>query len=159
MPRRRQFGQLPPRYRFALNPSAEIRVARCPRCQALTYPRKFALRIHIEPDELRVFGKTGKVCPRCEFIICHQDELEAELTEHCARLRPAVVGHPYLVVGTVALKTWRAGLTHPKTLAEVLAQTADIKDYRMLDDDPGGWVPAEPVTGRPAAGRRAKRSG
>lgn len=159
MSRRRQFGQLPPRYRFALNPSSEIRVARCPRCQALTYPRKFALLIHIEPDELRVFGKTCKYCSRCEFIICHQDELEAELTEHFARQRPAVVGNPYLVVGTVALKTWRAGLTQPKTMAEVLAQTADIKDYRQLDYDPGGWAPAEPVKGRPVAGRRAKRSG
>ncbi len=159
MPRRRQFGQLPPRYRFALNPSSDLRVARCPRCQALTYPRKFALLIQVEPDELRVLGKTCKSCSKCEFIICHQDELEAELAERFARQRPEVVGHPYLVVGTVALKTWRAGLTQPKTIAEVLAQTADIQDYRVLEYDPGGWGPVEPAQGRPAAGRRAKRAG
>ncbi len=53
MPHQTRFGQLPPRYRFALNRHADYRAAGCPRCNGLTYPRKFALLIHVEPEESR----------------------------------------------------------------------------------------------------------
>jgi hypothetical protein len=159
MPGKRKFGKLPRRYRFALNQYAEARASRCPRCNALTYPRKFPLLIHIDPDELRVLGKTCKYCSKCEFIICHQDELEAELFEHFRRDQPDLIGHPYLVLGTVELKTWRAGMDQPITLDDLLAHTADIKHYLNLEYDPGGWYPAEEIERRKSARRGTKKRG
>jgi hypothetical protein len=139
MPHQKRFGQLPPRYRFALNRHADYRVSRCPRCNDLTYPRKFALLIHVEPDELRVLGKTCKYCSKCEFIIAHQDELEAELAGHFEQARPVVIGNDYLVLGTVERNTWREGMERPKTFYQVLAHTADIKEYLEIEYEPGGW--------------------
>jgi hypothetical protein len=156
MPRSSRIGQLPPRYRFALNPHVEARASRCPRCNALTYPRKFPLLIHVDPDELRVLGKTCKYCSRCEFIICHQDELEAELAGHFGRTRPEVVGNPYLVVGTVEMKAWRAGMAAPMTIDQMLAHAADFKQYLTLEYDPGGWGPAEEAEQRPKRRRRRR---
>jgi hypothetical protein len=101
MPRQKRFGLLPPRYRFALNQHADYRASRCPCCNGLTYPRKFALLIHVDPDELRALGKPCKYCSRCEFIIAHQDELEAELATHFEQTRPDVIGHNNLALGTV----------------------------------------------------------
>ena len=57
-------GKLPPRYLFALNPHADYRASRCLHCDGLTYPRKFALLIHIDPHQLIALGKTCKYCPQ-----------------------------------------------------------------------------------------------
>jgi hypothetical protein len=142
MPRTKRLGKLPRHYRFALNPHADYRASRCPRCNSLTYPRKFALLIHVNPDELRVPGKTCKYCSKCEFIIAHQDELEAELAAHFEQTRPDVIGNDYLVLGTVERKTWREGMEQPKTLDELLVHTADFKEYLEIEYQPGGWFPA-----------------
>ena len=40
---KKRIGKLPPRYSFILNPYADVRLSKCPRCQKLTYLRKFAL--------------------------------------------------------------------------------------------------------------------
>jgi hypothetical protein len=142
MSRRNRFGQLPPRYRFALNPWTDYRAARCPRCNGLTHPRKFALLIHVDSDELRVLGKTCKYCSKCEFIIAHQDEIEAELAAHFEQMRPNVIGNDYRVLGTVERKAWREGLAQPKAHDQVLAHTADFKEYLEIEYQPGGWYPA-----------------
>ncbi len=155
MPRKKRFGQLPPRYRFALNPHADYRASRCPRCNSLTYPRKFALLIHVAPDELRVLGKTCKYCSKCEFIIAHQDELEAELAAHFEQIRPSVIGNEYLVLGAVERAAWREGLKQPKTLDQVLARTADFKEYLEIEYQPRGWYPADKQETR--AARRPSR--
>ncbi|MCC6187833.1 MAG: hypothetical protein IT318_02270 [Anaerolineales bacterium] len=161
MPRSKRFGQLPPRYRFALNLHADYRASRCPRCNRLTYPRKFALLIHVDPDELRVLGKTCKFCSHCQLIIAHQDELEAELAGHFQQARPGVIGNAYLVLGTVEKAAWRKGLKQGQTLDELRAHTADIKEYLTIEYEPVGWfpadeakAPAQPGPARPA-GRRA----
>lgn len=168
MPRSHRFGQLPPRYRFALNPHADYRASRCPRCDHQTFPRKFALLIHVDPDELRVLGKTCKFCSHCQLIIAHQDELEAELAAHFQQARPGVIGNAYLVLGTVEKAAWRAGLKQGQTLEELRAHAADIKEYLTIEYEPGGWFPADevpaparrqparPPGGRPAAPKRPR---
>lgn len=75
-----RFGQLPPRYTFALNPYQDARFSKCPKCNRATYLRKFPLLIHIDEYGPIVLGKTCRYCSKCEFIIVHQDELEDILT-------------------------------------------------------------------------------
>jgi hypothetical protein len=155
MPRKVRFGQLPPRYRFALNAHADYRASRCPRCNGLTYPRKFPLLIFVHPDEFRVMDKTCQYCSKCEFIIAHQDELEAELVAHFEQLQPELIGNDYLVVGTVERKVWHEGLNQPQNLVQVLPHTADFKKFVEIEYEPGGWYPAD--TGKAPAPRPARR--
>lgn len=155
--RKPRFGRLPPRYLFALNPHAGLRASSCPHCDRPTYPRKFALLIHVDPDHLRAISKTCKYCSRCELIIAHQDELEAEMAQHFLESDPSAVGNDYLVLGTVELKTWREGLSQPKSIAEMLAHTADFKDHRTIEHFPGGWYPKDFVLPIPARRRKGEK--
>src|SRR5918912_2225139 len=55
-------------------------------------------------------GKTCKYCSRCEWLMVHQDELEAELANSFSRIAPEVMGKEYIVLGTVDRKVWKSGL-------------------------------------------------
>lgn len=135
MARRPRLGKLPPRYRFALNPFAEVRWSRCPRCDKLMHARKFPLLIHVEGAGLVALGKTCRYCAPCEFIIAHQEEVETELTILFEEKLPEAVGNDYFVVGTVDVRTWRKSLAQPLTVDEMLAHTADVK-HPMIVHDP-----------------------
>lgn len=143
MPKRPHLGKLPPRYDFTLNPHSDYRATRCPRCDRPTTLRKFALMIHVDPQQLIALGKTCRYCPKDELIIAHQDELEALLAELFTQYDPSVIGNDYLVIGTVEHQAWREGLTTQKTTAEMFEHLADFKSYRKIESQPGGWVPAE----------------
>jgi hypothetical protein len=105
--------------------------------------RKFALIIHVAPDHVFALGKTCRYCSRCELIIAHQDELEAQLVQMFEQSDPSVIGNAYLVIGTVERKAWREGLGQPKTIGEILPHVADFKGYREIEYEPGGWYPAD----------------
>jgi hypothetical protein len=138
-----RIGKQPARYQFLLNPHEEMRLSRCPTCQKLTYPRKFALLIHVEGFGPYVQGKTCKYCSACEMIICDQLELETELTSALHRLQPDLIGNEYLVLGTMDLKTWKTGLSGAtQGLGAALAHVAEFKKHLDIDFDPGGWIPA-----------------
>jgi hypothetical protein len=85
---KKSIGKLPPRYSFILNPYADVRLSKCPRCQKLTYLRKFALFIHIDAWGPMALGKTCRYCSRCELIMAHQDELEAQLAHSFSQIAP-----------------------------------------------------------------------
>src|SRR4051812_22024147 len=108
----KRIGKLPPRYSFALNPHKEMRCTRCPQCEQPTSLRKFALLIGVEEFGLMALGKTCRFCPACDFIIVHQDELEALLTASFSTYQPELIGNKYYVIGTVERKTWRKGMGH-----------------------------------------------
>src|SRR5262249_29715675 len=74
-----RIGKRPPQYSFILNPYSDVRLSKCPKCERPTHPRKFALVIHIQNWGPLVLGKTCRYCTRCQLIIAHQDELEAEM--------------------------------------------------------------------------------
>ncbi len=138
----KRLGKLKPRYTFMLNPHAEVRLSRCPRCDKLTYPRKFPLLIHIDDFGLMAMGKTCKYCSRCQMIICHQDELEGELANAFQQLAIDGTGREYFVIGTVETKPWRASLTGPAMEHDQLfAHTADFKKQTGVSITPGGWYP------------------
>ncbi len=103
---------MPPRHWFALNPRKEMRCTRCLRCEKPTRPRKFALLIGVEDYGLMVLGKTCRYCSACDFIIAHQDELEALLAAGFSTHEPEVIGNDYYVIRTVERKTWRKGSPH-----------------------------------------------
>ncbi len=58
---------------------------------------------------------------------------------------PFVIGNKYLVLGTVDQKAWRQGLHQPKTITEMLPFVAEFKGYRTIEQEPGGWFPAEEI--------------
>src|SRR4051794_5883617 len=99
-----KIGKLPCRYSFLLNPYTDVRLSKCPKCEKPTHPRKFALFVHVDGGGPRARGKTCRYCSRCELIIAHQDELEAELTQSFTRIAPDVIGKSYLVLGTLDMK-------------------------------------------------------
>jgi hypothetical protein len=134
---KKRIGKIPLRYSFMLNPYADVRLSKCPRCQKLTHLRKFALFIHIDAWGPMALGKTCRYCSRCELIMAHQDELEAQLAHGLSQTAPEVIGNPYLVLGTIDKKVWRV------PLGEMLQHVADFKRVLKLTVEPGGSYPAE----------------
>jgi hypothetical protein len=144
MAKKKRIGKLPPRYSFILNPYADVRLSKCPRCQKLTHLRKFALFIHIDAWGPMALGKTCRYCSRCELIMAHQDELEAQLEHSFSQIAPEVIGNEYLVLGTIDKKVWKEGLAGGGgDLGEMLKHMADFKRVLKLEVEPGGWYPAE----------------
>lgn len=88
-------GALRPRYSFVLNPHRDARFTRCPKCEAKTRIRKFALVIHVEEFGLINFGKTCRLCTGCEVLIAHQAEIEQLLD---ALLDRAIDSQKFLVL-------------------------------------------------------------
>ena len=136
---------MPQRYKFNLNPYSDWRMSRCPFCDKLTFPRKFAFFIHVKEFGGMTLGKTSRYCSHCEFIIIHQDELEMELSIAFTNLkRPEVLGSPYLVVGTVDKKYWKGAVAgEAATIQGTLARLADFKKVHFFKYEPARWVPKD----------------
>ena len=99
-----RIGKLPPRYSYMLNPHAEVRLSKCPKCQKLTHVRKFVLFVHLDRWGPIVLGKTCRYCSRCEMIMVICNELEAALARALSEMAPEVIGKNYLVLGTIEKK-------------------------------------------------------
>jgi hypothetical protein len=137
----KRIGGQTPRYSFILNPYSDVRVSKCPQCSRPTSTRKFALFIHVDGFGPLVLGKTCRYCSRCELIVAHQDELEAQLANGPARVTQRAGG--YLVIGTMDMKAWQAGLKGREgQVAATVQQVADFKKVLALQVHPGGWGPA-----------------
>jgi hypothetical protein len=132
----KRIGGLPPRYSFILNPYADFRISRCPQCNRPTSARKFALFIQVDGFGPLVMGKTGRYCSRCELIVAHQDELEAQLAQGPANWKPG--SGTYQVIGTMDKKVWEKGLQGEGEVAATLQQVADFKQVLSLRVE-GGW--------------------
>jgi hypothetical protein len=139
-----QFGELPPRYSFVLNPYPEMRVSRCPYCERKTGQRKIPLLIHVEPMHLLALNYTCRYCQACDLLIAHKYEIEHLLTEMFRQYDSEIVGNDYLIIGTVETATWREGLQRPKTVAEMLPQASDFAEYyEELRVTQPGWYKAD----------------
>lgn len=142
--RNRRIGKLPPRYSFILNQSEHTRLSKCPLCEKQTFQRKFALFIHIDNWGPMTLGKTCKYCAKCELIMAHQDELEAQLAYSFSRFAPEIIGNDYLVIGTIDKKIWGKGVGGGGSeLGEILRHVADFKQVYDLHVRPAGWYPAD----------------
>jgi hypothetical protein len=124
-----QFGALPPRYSFMLNPYPDERIWRCPLCEQKNNQRKLPLLIHVDPSHLIALNHTCRYCRKCDLLIAHRHEIELLLTNLFRQSDPAVVGNKYLIIGTVEQRIWREGLEQPKGLAELLPYASDFATY------------------------------
>lgn len=135
-----RIGKLKPQYSFILNPDVDTRLSRCPKCEKLTYLRKFVLFILIKDFGSMTLRKTCRYCSKCELIMAHQDELEAQLSFGLQKIDPQAIDREYFVVGTFDKKVWKRGLEgEPVGGKEMFDYLADFKKVMDLQVKPGGW--------------------
>jgi hypothetical protein len=139
----KRLGKLKPCYNFVLNPYHDARFTSCPKCNGRARQRKVPLVIHLDPKDLVALNKTCRYCPSCDLLIAHKDEIEAELAALFARYRPELVGHDYLVIGTLERAAWRRGRKTPLTTQEMLENLHDLKHVLQVEPVHYGWVRAE----------------
>jgi hypothetical protein len=138
-----RIGKLKPQYTLLLNPHADARLSRCPKCEKLTYPRKFAILIHVEGHGFYVQGKTCKYCSNCKTIMVQQDELEAQLALVASERFPEGLGQEYFIVGIVELNTFKQSLAgDAPAIDELLEHVSDLREQIGLSYTPGGWYRA-----------------
>jgi hypothetical protein len=123
----KRLGKQPPRFKFFLNSYADLRCTRCPQCEGKTKLRKLPLLIHVEPTSFLALNQSCRYCPYCDLLIVHQDELEANLAAYFAQSQPAVVGHDYLVVGTLDRPDWQKGVKGAVSVAEMFDHLHDFR--------------------------------
>jgi SEC-C motif len=127
-----RIGKKPPRHRFILNPYPEERFALCPECDRPTEQRKVPLVIHIEPLNPVSLNKTCRYCPRCDLLIAHRDEVEAQLAALFGKRHPEVIGNDYLVLGTMDVEVWERGRQTPLTVRDTLDNLHDFQDVLRI---------------------------
>lgn len=132
-----QFGYLPPEHTFFLNPYSDARFTRCPKCDRPTKLRKKPLLILIRPAQPVSLNKTCRYCPNCDILIAHKDELDELLKNICLQLFPPLVGHDYLVVGTMDRTTWKEG-RQITSLDELLQMVRDFK--KQVEFEPARYI-------------------
>lgn len=147
-----QFGNLPPRYGFILNPYPDQRLLHCPFCDHKTGQRKIPLLIHIDPLHLIALNYTCRHCQDCDLLIAHKHEIEHLLTAMFSQYNSGVIGNDYMIIGTVEKKVWREGLKQPKAITELLPHASDFATYyQELRMTQPGWYGAnqEPPVMKP----------
>ena len=136
----KNIGKLKPRYSLILNQYADFRASKCIKCDKQTFLRKFALLIHIDDSGLIALGKTCRYCAKCELIVVHRNELEAELADKFQVLKPEIIGNDYFILGTVNKKFWQNEMREQSaSFEELIKNTADIKKYLDFEYQPAGW--------------------
>jgi hypothetical protein len=135
----KQFGQLPPQHSFFLNPYTDARFTRCPKCDVTTKLRKKPLLIFIKPAQPTSLNKTCRYCPSCDLLIAHKDEIDPLIQSLCQQFYPHLLGHDYLVVGTIERKSWREGF-HTNSLQDLLKNLHDFKQHLEFEPMRYGWV-------------------
>ncbi len=139
-----QFGKLPPKYSFILNPYPDMRISRCPFCEHKTGQRKIPLLIHVASMHLIALNYTCRYCQACGLLIAHKHAIEHLLTELFRQSNPGAIGNEYLIMGTMEKMAWREGLQQQKALAEMLAYVSSFtKSYEDLQVTRPGYYKAD----------------
>ncbi|MBC8335793.1 MAG: hypothetical protein ISR59_06240 [Anaerolineales bacterium] len=132
-----QFGKLPPKYKFILNPYTDVRFSSCPRYSDKTLIRKVPLFIHIYPEYPTTINKRCRYCQKCDLLIVHQEELENMLVLSHKENNPEIVGNEYLVLGTLEPSAWRKRNKEPINMGNAQEKVHDFKEY--LNIKPAYW--------------------
>ena len=157
---RKQFGLLPPKYNFSLNPYPEFKFWNCPDCHSKTGQRKLPLLIHIDPKNLIALNYTNRYCSFCDMLIGHKHEVEHHLTMMFLDIDANIIGNDYLVFGTVEKKAWREYISNPKPFDEMQQHIHDFKSYQNIRMTMGGWFKkgqSPPIIEPPASTEWIKR--
>ena len=137
----KQFGNLPPKYNFSLNPYPELRFSRCPDCHNNTGQRKLPLLIHVAPKNLIALNYTNRYCKHCDMLIGHKHEIEHHLTEMFLKINAEAVGNDYFIFGTVEKQAWRENINQLKPFNENIDHIYAFKSYQNLRMTMAGWFP------------------
>ena len=138
-----RFSNLSPRYRFILNPHADLRCSTCPECNRKTLLRKVPLVVAVQPDQMAAINKHCRYCPSCDILIAHQDELENMLAITFEKRAPEIVGNEYLVIGTLEPAVWRKREKQDVLIANLPENVHDFKECLELEYIPPHWGPAD----------------
>ncbi|KPA09464.1 hypothetical protein MHK_010296 [Candidatus Magnetomorum sp. HK-1] len=145
MKKRPQFGKLPPKYHFSLNPYPEFRFSSCPDCKTNTGQRTLPLMVHIDPKQMIALNYTSRYCKHCDTLIAHKHEIENLLTKLFQQLNPEHIGNNYLIFGTIEKKAWRENMKKPKFPNEIVQHISDFKSYETIQMRMGGWFQKDQV--------------
>ena len=80
-----------------------------------------------------MLNKSCRLCPGCDLLIVHQDELEAQLAIAFGQRAPEVVGNDYLVLGTLDRTDWRRGTKGQLMVGDLFEHLHDFADVRRLE--------------------------
>jgi MinD superfamily P-loop ATPase len=129
------------KYTFFLNGHPDFAFSNCPRCSTKTRVRKFALLIHIDPNQFFVLNKKCRFCTNCELIIAKKEEVESIMAWTFEKRSPEIIGNDYLIMGTVDKKIWRLinnNAVSPQTAVKSTNIFKRVVDFKIE----GGWAPA-----------------
>ena len=140
MTKKKKLGKQPRRHYFFLNPYQDARFSYCPKCETKTKVRKFPLVIHVDPRNPIALNKTCRYCTKCDLIIAHQNDLEAQLVALFSAQNPALVGNDYFVMGTLDRKVWRRSLKKPLMITELMDYLHVFKDVLKFEPVHYGWL-------------------
>jgi hypothetical protein len=133
-----RLGKQPPRYTFFLNPYADARFTKCPKCDGKTTQKKLPLMIHVDDASMVSLNKTCRFCPGCDLLIAHKDEIEAQLAHGLRERASDAIGNDYLVIGTLDRPDWQRGVSGTVTTEEMIGALHDFKDVVQFKPV-GGW--------------------
>lgn len=119
-------GKQEPRYEFLLNPYHDQRFSICPGCDGRTLLRKVPLVVHVDPLNPVAITVSCRFCPRCDLLIAHQHELEAQLAALFPERAPERISNQYLVMGTLDRAVWKRGVTEPLAINELVEHLHDF---------------------------------
>jgi hypothetical protein len=107
-----QLGKLPAQYDFFLNPYADLRFVRCPKCGAKTGQRKLLLVIWVDPHYPASlnYTHTYRYCKNCDLLIARQNEVENSLAQIFQKHNSQIIGNHYTVLGTMDKPAWKQGV-------------------------------------------------
>lgn len=138
-----QLGELPPKYKFFLNPYKDARFTQCPQCEQKMKVRKHPFFIHIAPEQPLVLNMSGKYCPTCDLLLLHQNKVEELLAAAMIGRNPDVIGNEYLILGTVTRKGWREAQKNRQGLKMIFRYLHEFKEYLTFKPRHYGWRPTE----------------
>lgn len=142
--KQRQFGRLPPKYGFIINPYPTERVSRCPLCDLKTGQRKIPILIHVNPKHLIALNYTCRYCRDCDLLIAHKHEIEHYLTALFSHQAPDVIGNEYFAIGTVEKSAWKEGLKQQQSIDRLLSHANDfLTSYGDLQVTRAGYYTAD----------------
>ena len=126
-----QFGELPPKYSFIINPYPDMPITSCPMCERKTGQRKIPLLIHINPMHFIALNYTCRYCKSCDLLIAHKHEIEHLLTSMFSQTEPETVGSKYLIIGTVEKSSWREDQQRTRSVEEMLPHASDFAVFHQ----------------------------
>jgi hypothetical protein len=135
----KNFGSLPNKFNFSLNPYPDLRFSKCPDCGIKTGQRKVAIFIHVSPLNPIILNYTNRYCSNCDILIGHKHEIEHHLTELFKGTNPTVIGNDYLLVGTVERKIWKDNIKYSHDINKMRDFIQDFKSFQVIQMTSEGW--------------------